>query len=286
VKTDKIKIKEILKEWVEQQRLSEYENTTVKSYELGVNKFIDFVQDDEFEINKDILIDYKNHLRGKFSINTCNKYLTVINKFLRYLLTEEDYKNLKLKKLKMQQKTSIDEPIWEQEHKRMLRWAKQLGMDDMYLIIKIFAFTGIRVVELKKFTVENLNKNYIKVFNKGKERTIILRNDLLREIKKYCKDNNITTGYIFRSPKIENQMLDLSTIWRRLKKIAKASKINPQKIHPHSWRHLFAKAFMKIQGNSLDELADILGHSKLETTRIYTMTSNKEKKAKMEQIKY
>jgi hypothetical protein len=131
-------------------------------------------------------------------------------------------------------------------------------MNDMYLIIKIFAYTGIRVVELQKFTVENINKNYIKVFNKGKERTIILRNDLLREIKKYCKDRNITQGYIFRSPIKENQMLDLSTIWRRLKKIARASKINPTKIHPHAWRHLFAKAFMKIQGNSLDELADII----------------------------
>lgn len=282
----KEQIQKKLIEWIEKQRLAEYETKTIKSYELGVKKFIEFVNEDEIVINKDLLIQYKDYLRENFSVNSCNKYLTIINKFLRYLLTEEDYKTLKLKKLKSQQKTSIDDPIWEQEHKRMLRWAKQLGYDDMYLIIKIFAYTGIRVIELKEFTVENVNQNYIKVYNKGKERTIILRNDLLREIKKYCRENKITSGYIFRSPKNPEKMLNLSTIWRRLKKIAKSAKINPKKIHPHSWRHLFAKAFMKIPGNSLDELADILGHSKLETTRIYTMTSNKEKKQKIEQIKY
>ncbi len=286
--TNKEYLKTIISNWINDLRLAEYEIKTLKSYELGVNKFVDFIDKDVFEITKDVLIQYKDYLRENYSINTCNKYITIINKFLRHLVGEEKQQEMKLKKLRQQQKTSIDEPIWEQEHKRMLRWAKKLNMEDMYLIIKIFAFTGIRVVELKKFTVETITKNYIKVFNKGKERTIILRSDLLREIKKYCKDYNISSGYIFKSPVKgkERQMLDLSTIWRRLKKIAKASKINPEKIHPHAWRHLFAKAFMKISGNSLDELADILGHSKLETTRIYTMTSNKEKKSKLEKIKF
>lgn len=285
--TNKEYLLEIIDKWIEEQRLAEYETSTINSYKQEVVSFVNWINKDTFSIDKSLLIKYKDYLRETHSsINTCNKYITVINKFLRYILSEDDWKKIKLKKLKMQQKTSLDEPIWEQEHKRMLRWAKRLDLEDMYFIMKIFAYTGIRVVELKKFTVENLEKNYIKVFNKGKERTIILRSDLLRELKKYCKDNKITSGYIFRSPKIENQMLDLSTIWRRLKKIARASKINPDKIHAHAWRHLFAKAFMKIPGNNLDELADILGHSKLETTRIYTMTSNKEKKSKLEKIKY
>ena len=286
MKYDKKTVYMIIDKWIEEQRLAEYETSTVTSYKHSILSFINWINNDSFTINKDLLISYKDYLKDNYSVNTCNKYITIVNKFLRYIMSEEEWKIIKIKKLKMQQKTSLDEPIWEQEHKRMLRWAKQLEMNDMYLIIKIFAFTGIRVVELTKFTVENINKNYIKVFNKGKERTIILRNDLLREIKKYIKDNKITTGYIFKSPVKEAKMLNLSTIWRRLKTIARRAKINPDKIHPHAWRHLFAKAFMKIPGNSLDELADILGHSKLETTRIYTMTSNKEKKSKMEQIKY
>ena len=124
----------------------------------------------------------------------------------------------------------------------------------------------------------------MKVHNKGKDRTIILRNDLKREILQYCKQNKIKEGYIFKSPVKPEKMLNASTIWRRLKKIAGYAKINKSKIHPHGWRHLFAKEFKKY-GGELDELRDILGHSSLETTSIYTKTSNKEKRLKMEKMK-
>ena len=131
--------------------------------------------------------------------------------------------------------------------------------------------------------------NYIKkVYNKGKERTIILRNDLKRDLKNYCKRMGIVSGYIFVSsdPKAKKgAMWNNSTIWRRLKKIAKAAKINSDKIHPHAWRHLFAKK-AKESGIDLDELQDILGHADIKTTAIYTMTSNREKKQKLERLKY
>ena len=171
----------------------------------------------------------------------------------------------------------------------MLRWAKKLNMEDMYFILEIFAYTGCRVDELKFFTVESLDSNYIKkVYNKGKERTIILRNDLKRDLKNYCKRMEITSGYIFISTSSKAKkgaMWNNSTIWRRLKRIAKAAKINPDKIHPHAWRHLFAKK-AKEAGIDLDELQDILGHADIKTTAIYTQTSNREKKAKIEKIKY
>ncbi len=274
-------LKNKLSNWIEEQRLAEYESKTLKSYETDIKKFINYIEVDEFVLDKDLTMKYKEHLREKHTTNSCNRYIVTLNKFLKYI----GYEKCVLKKVKTQQKTSIDEPIWEHEHKRMLRWAKNLGMEDMYLILKIFAYTGIRVQSLKKFTAENL-ENYIKVYIKGKEITVILRSDLLREIKHYCKINKITSGYIFKSPVKPNTMLNASTIWRRLKKIARTAKINPKKIHPHAWRHLFAKNFMKDPQNDLTELADILGHSKLETTRIYTMTSNKEKKTKLEKMKY
>lgn len=268
-----------LDEFIKQHLLAEYETKTIKDYRQAINKFIDYVND-EFVLNKEITIAYKQYLKTKYSIATINKYIIIFNKFLKYIGKEECV----LKKLKVQQKTSIDDPIWEQEHKRMLRWSKKLNMEDMYLIIKIFAFAGIRIDELKYFTVENID-NYIKVFNKSKERKIILRDDLKRELKKYCKAKKINSGYIFKSPIKESKMLNQSTIWRRLKKIAGYAKVNKSKIHPHAWRHLFAKEFIA-SGGTLDELADILGHSKLETTRIYTMTSNKEKKQKLEKMKF
>ena len=228
------------------------------------------------------MLDYKEFLQENYALKSRNKYIVIINKFLKYVSCED----CTLKKFKTQIKTSIDDPIWEQEHQRMLRWAKKLGMEDMYWIMEAFAYAGIRVEELKFFTVENVTEgNYITGFNKEKERTIILTNALRRGLIDYCKRKNIKTGYIFISPVKEGKMLDKSTIWRRLKKIAKSAKINPKKIHAHAWRHLFAKK-AKENGIDLDELRDILGHSDIKTTAIYTQTSNREKKAKMEKIKY
>lgn len=280
---DEIKVK--LDEWINQQRLDEYAKKTLTDYRHGVDLFINWIKDDSFAIDKNLMLDYKDYLEVTFALNSRNKYIVEINKFLKYC----GYKDCTLKKFKTQRKTSIDDPIWEQEHKRMLRWAKKLDMEDMYFILEIFAYTGCRVDELKFFTVESLDSNYIKkVYNKGKERTIILRNDLKRALKDYCKRMGITTGYIFisTSPKAKpGAMWDNSTIWRRLKRIAKAAKINPAKIHPHAWRHLFAKK-AKEAGIDLDELQDILGHADIKTTAIYTQTSNREKKAKIEKIKY
>lgn len=275
-------IKKELDNFIDTERLDEKSKRTIVDYRNAVNKLIDFLPD-EFEITKSLMIDFKEDLTEKgYKVKSKNKYIVIINKFLKYLKLD----NCTLKKFKEQQKTSIDDPIWEQEHKRMLRWAKKLNMMDMYYIIKVFAHSGARIDELKYFTVESLDSNFIKgAYNKGKERTLIMTNELRRELKNYCKENKIKSGYIFVSPVKKGQMLNNSTIWRRLKKISKSAKINPNKIHPHAWRHLFAKK-CKESGIDLDELRDILGHNDIKTTAIYTMTSNKEKKNKLERIKY
>ena len=276
-------LKKRLEEYIHALKLQELSKKSLIDYRQAVDKFINFIESDEINLNKELLLTYRDYLQDNYMPATYNKYVILINKFFKYL----GYKDLFLKKQKIQQKTSIDDPIWEQEHKRMLRWANKLKLDDMYLIIKIFAYTGIRCQELKVFKVENID-NYISVKNKGKNRKIILRNDLKREIKQYCKIKKIKEGYIFRKPSEPNdpnKMISPNTVWRRLKRIAGYAKINKSKIKPHGWRHLFAKEYMA-SGGSLDELADILGHSKLETTRIYTMTSNKEKRLKMERMKY
>lgn len=280
----KEKLKLRLIEFVEQETLDEKSKKTIVDYKNAINKFIDFIPENVTKINKSLLIDFKEYLTEKnFAVKSKNKYITIVNKFIKFI----GYDDLRLKKFKEQRQTSLDDPIWEQEHKRMLRWAKKLGQEDTYLIIKIFALTGARIEELKFFTVENLEKNYIKsAFNKGKYRTLILTNELKRELKQYCKLHKIKSGYIFKStdPKAkEDAMWNNSTIWRRLKRIARAAKINPNKIHPHAWRHLFAKECKRV-GIDLDELQDILGHNDIKTTAIYTQTSNAEKKQKLERL--
>lgn len=270
-----------LSDFLERERLNEKSKKTIKDYENAIKKFINFVPKEKFILDKKLLIDFKEDLTNKnFKVKSKNKYIVIVNKFMKFL----ERNDCVLKKFKEQQKSSIDDPIWEQEHKRMLRWSKKLDMLDMYMIIQVFANSGARIDELKYFTVESLESNYIKgAYNKGKERTLIMTNELRRELKNYCKLKKIKSGYIFKSPVLPDKMLNNSTIWRRLKKIARAAKINPKKIHPHAWRHLFAKK-CKEKGIDLDELKDILGHNDIKTTAIYTMTSNAEKKQKLEKL--
>ena len=274
-------------EFIENQELEELEKRTLTSYKNAINKFVDYLPE-EFNIDKKLIMNWKNDIKDKeYALKTRNQFIVVINKLLFFL----GYKDCRVKQFKEQEKSNLEEYIEPQEHKRMLRWAKKLNMMEAYYIIKIFAISGARVSELKYFTVENLDSNYINgAFNKGKERVLIMTNELRRELKHYCKDNKIKTGIIFRSPdplykNNPDVMVNISTIWRWLKKIAKAAKINSKKIHPHAWRHLFAKQ-CKSSGIDLVELADILGHKNLQTTAIYTKTSMKEKKEKLEKIRY
>lgn len=280
---EEIKIK--LNEFIENIELEELTTKTIKSYRNAINKFIDFLPN-EFEINKKIVMEWKKKIREDgYALKSRNQFIVVVNKFLYFLGLKECSVSL----FKEQEKSNLEECIEPQEHKRMLRWAKKLDNMEIYYIIKVFATSGARISELKYFTVENLDSNYIKgAYNKGKERTLIMTNELRRDLKHYCKDNKIKCGQIFRStdPKFKNnpnKLINASTIWRWLKKIARLAKINPNKIHAHAWRHLFAKQ-CKESGIDLDELADILGHKNINTTAIYTKTSMKEKKEKLEKL--
>lgn len=284
---NKEELKTKLDEFIENIELEELADKTIQSYRNAVNKFIDYLPN-EFEINKKLVMDWKKKMQEDgYALKSRNQFIVVVNKFLYYLGLEECV----VKLFQEQEKSNLEEYIEPQEHKRMLRWAKKLNNMEAYYIIKVFATSGARVSELKYFTVENLDSNYIKgAYNKGKERILIMTNELRRELKHYCKDRKIKTGQIFRSTDEKfindpNKMINVSTIWRWLKKIARAAKINPNKIHAHAWRHLFAKQ-CKENGIDLDELADILGHKNINTTAIYTKTSMKEKKQKLEKIRY
>lgn len=264
--------------------LSEDEKTlnTLKKYARNIEVFFEWLPD-HAEIEKTIVIDFKRHLLDdlKFKTSTINNYIISINKFLYYCGIDD----CKVKQLKKQRAASNSEVISLSDFKRLLFWARRMGQEDTYLIMKILAMTGIRIEELSFFTVENMKTNYIRVRNKGKERTIIIRQDLAREIRKYCRDHNIKEGVIFYC-RNKGKMIAKSTIWRRMQKIAGSARVNKNKVHAHSFRHLFAKMFLEEYNGSIAELADILGHNSLETTRIYAKTTDEEKRRKLERIKY
>ncbi len=286
----KVRIKDFILEEMEDEKASR----TSSHYERILNLFVDSLQNEN--VTKADLIEFKRHMLEKYKPRTVNNYIVIINKFIKYYEIidkgeEFNFKKLKkfyssntLKIIKIQDESSLKEIVEPEDLKRMLKMAKKKDYE-IYLIIKIISLTGIRVNELKEFTYENIQKNYIVVRNKGKVRNIILTNDLQKKLIDFCKKEKIESGFIFRG-KNENTMISYTTIYRRLKKIAGMCRgIKLDKIHPHSFRHLFAIKYLEI-GGTITELADILGHKSVNTTMIYTRTTDKMKKKKLEQMKY
>ncbi len=275
-------LKEKLQEFILEQLEDEKSVNTLKKYQRNNEVFIEWLPEGR-EIDKATVIEFKRHLLENlhFSTNTINNYIVSVNKFLYWCGVGD----CKVKQLKKQNVTSNSEILSLADYKRLLRFAKRMNQEDTYLIMKILAMTGIRIEELSFFTVENVKTNYIKVRNKGKERSIIIRQDLAREIRQYCRNNNIKEGVIFFC-QTKGKMMAKSTIWRRMKKIAGVAKVRKNKVHAHSFRHLFAKMFLEEYNGSIAELADILGHNSLETTRIYAKTTDEEKRMKLERLKF
>lgn len=271
-----------LDEWILEQRLQEYASSTLRQYHSNVMKFINWLPDDE-EVTKETMLRYKMYLGDiAGSTKSINVWIVEVNKFLKWL----DLKELTIKKIKMQSKQSNEEILSIADYKRLLRFAKMQGKVQLYYIMKILAMTGIRVSELRYFKVENLKSNYIQAFNKGKERTIIVRQDLMRELKRYARENGIKEGYLFPSAVVKGKMVNASTIWRQMKRVAGSAKVRKNKVHAHSFRHLFAQVFLNTYSNNITELADILGHNSLDTTRLYTRTSDAQKKDKLERMRF
>lgn len=259
-----------LNRFIQEERLSEKSKKTIYKYKTDILKFIRFINHDH-PISKLDVLDYKEYLLNhpSYKPRSINSFIVALNKFL-YFCKLDDFT---IKKLKLQTASSLDDVINDSDYARLCRYAKKLDLYECYLTIKIIAQTGIRIGELKYFTVENLNSFYIVVRNKGKNREIIIPQELSRELRKYAKANNITSGPIIQSTPRK--------LWGQMKLVAGAAKISKKKVHAHSFRHYFAKKFMAQYNNVLD-LADILGHNSLETTRIYTKTTSAEKRKRIE----
>lgn len=174
---------------------NEKSKNSLVHYRQVVELFVNSFEVDD--ICKLDIIGFKKNLEEEYAPATVKNYITIANRFIKYCeLVEKDldpdellrthHSKMTLKNIKIQQAASLDDVIEPSDFKRMCRMAKQCNRMDIYLIMKIFAYTGIRVSELSYFTVENVKANYITVKNKGKIRDVILRNDLKREILKYC----------------------------------------------------------------------------------------------------
>lgn len=204
-------------------------------------------------------------------------YVTAVNKYLFWC----GYKQLITKKTSVHYNRDLEDVLTPIEYHRLLTHAKETNRSSYYLIMQVFANTGIRVSELQFITFECLNDGFVTLFNKGRSRKIYLSDSLVFKLVQYCSEHNIHSGSIFLGH--HNKPLTRNAIWHMFTKIANEIGIIGRKARPHSFRHLFAKTYIKQYGD-ITELADILGHSYLETTRIYTKTSLDEKRERLEHL--
>lgn len=280
-------LKEQLDEFMNEQYLNEISINSQKAYRNSINKFIDFLENKKISlVNKNIMIDYRKYLDTiSESVNSKNLWIISLNKYLKWL-GESD---LCLHQIRSQKKFYADYNLSLSDYKRLLRTSKREEREQDYYIIKTLGMTGIRISELKFFTVENLkrqNDNVLHIYNKKKQRDILLIDSLARELRKYCRRNKIETGYIFQSPKIEGSMISTSCIWKRLKKIAGIARVNKKSVHAHSFRHLFSDVFLNTYPDHVLALAAYLGHNSLETTRIYAKKTLKQQKEMLSKLKF
>lgn len=246
---------------------------TKKKYIRDIRQLLKYLKEKDLDLGNNTLIEYKDYMLERLKANTVNTKIISINKYLEFI----DKKELQLKQVKIQQKHNLENVMTENDFKRILRQAKAKGTDRDVIMLNSLYYTGLRVSELKYLTVDALKCGYITVSNKGKIRNVPIAKVLEKDLKAYVKKNNIKQGAIIKSS--NGKPLSRTMIFRRIKYLGGQARINLNKVYPHSIRHLFAKQWLKANGNNYLQLADILGHSSLETTRIYSKLSIDEMKA-------
>lgn len=208
---------------------------------------------------------------------TVNLAIMSVNRYLRFAGHEE----CTVRALRVQKAQCPDNILSIAEYRKMTTYARQSGQEKYYCIMRTLALTGIRVSELAGCTVEAIGQGSFEVENKGKRRNVYLPCKLTGDLKHYCSEANINNGVIFRGS--QGMPISRIAVYKMLVRLAQKAGVPWEKAHPHSFRHLFAITYMQKYAN-LPELADILGHSSLETTRIYTMTSAEDKRRRMNEL--
>ena len=194
-----------------------------------------------------------------------------MNQFFAFL----GWEDCKVKALKIQRKLFRDDrrELTREEYERLLDAAHGLGRERLALLLETICATGIRVSEVKYITVEAARAGRAEVSLKGKLRTILLPGKLCRKLKKYARAQKIASGEIFLTR--SGRSLSRRQIWAEMKRLCKSAGVAPSKVFPHNLRHLFARTFYKVCRDVV-KLADVLGHSSVETTRIYLISTGAE----------
>lgn len=258
--------------------LEERSEMTIEKYIRDVKAFSVYTQNTA--VTKEIVIAYKKHLQENYAVRSVNSMLASINSLFAFL----GWHDLRVKSLKLQQQVfcSEEKELTKAEYARLCRTAERKHNERLNLILQTICGTGIRVSELQYITVEAVKNGEAVVNSKAKTRSVFIVKELKQKLLRFAAEQNIKNGMIFVTR--TGKPISRTNIWREMKALCEEANVNPQKVFPHNLRHLFARVFYGIE-KDIAKLADILGHSSINTTRIYIISTGMEHRQRMENMR-
>ena len=256
----------------------EREQSTIEKYVRDVRLFEAWLSGRR--VTAEIVTDWKNYLRTKgYKPETINAKLSALNKFFAFMRWLE----CRIKYLKIQKRLfrGTEKELTKGDYVRLLETADTLRKNRLALLIETICATGIRVSEVRYITMEAVRAGYADVALKGKIRTILLPAKLCRKLQKYARKQKIASGEIFITR--TGKGVSRRQIWAEMKALCKKAGVAASKVFPHNLRHLFARTFYRAC-RDVAKLADVLGHSSIETTRIYLISTGKEHTRQLERL--
>jgi len=275
---DRTITKEQLTAFEDYLRSEEREPATIEKYLRDVRAFAAWL--DKGTLNKETVIAWKEQLRGLgYAPATINSMLVAVNRFFRF----QGWEGLRVKTLRIQRQIfrRRERELTKDDYACLVETAQGLGRERLALLMEAICATGVRVSEVKYITVEAAQAGRAEISLKGKIRTILLPGKLCRKLLKYAKNKKIVSGEIFLTR--NGKGLSRRQIWAEMKAICQRAGVAPSKVFPHNLRHLFAVTFYRACRDVV-QLADVLGHSSVETTRIYLVSTGAEYLRRMDRL--
>ena len=257
-----------IKKFKEYLQSEEKSSATIEKYMRDIRAFSLCLTDRI--VDKAAVLKYKESLMTEYKTTSINSMLSSLNSFFDFL----EWADCKVKTIKVQKRIFYEEnkELTKAEYERLLRAAKNKKNQRLYYIMQTICSSGIRMSELSYVTIEAVRNGRTDVYSKGKHRTIILSKDLCSVLSKYIKQQGITSGSVFITK--TGKPMNRTNIWTEMKRLCDEAHVDKAKVFPHNLRHLFARTYYSIQ-KDIVRLADILGHSSVNTTRIYTIESGR-----------
>lgn len=257
--------------------LEEKSKGTIEKYMRDIRGLVEYLNGEE--LSKETLITYKKYLGEQYALVTANSKIIAINRFLEFIGEAE----WRLKPFRVQKQIFLrkEKELTKEEYIRLVRTAEQQGKHRLAMILQTICATGIRISELQYITAEAVYTGRAEVNCKGKQRVIFIPQKLKSILTRYMRSQNIRKGNIFVTK--NGKPLDRTNIWAEMKKLCEKAQVSRGKVFPHNLRHLFARMFYSMEKDVV-KLADVLGHSSIETTRIYIMESGEEHRKRIEKM--